>query len=311
MAMKAVVFSEYGDPDVLRMGDVEIPEPGPEQVRIRVRAAGVNPFDWKLRSGVMREFVPLELPAVDGQEAAGVIDAVGVGVAGAAAGDAVLGFTVGGAAADYAILDDWAVKPEELLWELAAGLPAVVETSVRAFRELGGVRAGHTLLINGAAGGVGTAAVQLAVARGARVIGTASRRNHDYLRSLGAEPVAYGEDLVEQVRALTADGVDLAFDTAGRGTLPDLIALAGDPGRVVTIVVSDPAAAELGVIVARDAPRAVEALDEALGLIAAGRFQMPIARTFPFSEAAEAHRISHAGHVRGKLILMPELPPGG
>jgi NADPH:quinone reductase-like Zn-dependent oxidoreductase len=184
-------------------------------------------------------------------------------------------------------------------------MPVAVETSVRVFGILGGVREGQTLVIDGAAGGVGVAAVQLARARGARVIGTASERNHDFLRSLGAEPTTYGDGLVERVRALAPDGVDLGFDAAGQGGVADLVTLTGDPGRVVTI--ADFGAAALGVRVAGGSDRrAVEALGEAARLYEEGRLQIHVARTFPFAQAAEAHRLSQDGHVRGKLVLLPE-----
>jgi NADPH:quinone reductase-like Zn-dependent oxidoreductase len=302
--MKAVTFSEYGGPEVLHVDDVEDPHPGPGQVRIAVRAAGVNPIDWKARSGMMRDVSPLTFPAVDGREAAGVVDEVGPDVEDVAVGDEVFGFAVSGAAAEYAVLRDFARKPPGLSWEEAAGLPVAVETSVRVFTVLGGLSEGQTIVVNGAAGGVGAAAVQLARARGARVIGTASERNHDFLRSLGAEPTTYGDGLVERVRALAPDGVDLAFDTAGKGGVRDLIELTGDPARVATI--ADFGAAALGVKVTGGADfRAVEALGEAASLIEAGRLQLTVARTFPFSQAAEAHRVSEDGHVRGKLVLVP------
>jgi NADPH:quinone reductase-like Zn-dependent oxidoreductase len=201
-------------------------------------------------------------------------------------------------------LDDLARKPAGLSWEQAAGLPVAAETSVRVFKVLGGVGAGQTLLINGAAGGVGAVAVQMAVARGARVVGTASERNHDFLRTLGAEPTTYGPGLVERVSALAPDGVDLAFDTAGQGGVPDLITLTGDPARVATI--ADFGAAALGVKVTGGADgRAVEALGEAAELNEAGRLQLPVEQIFTFADAAEAHRVSQDGHVRGKLILVP------
>ena len=160
-------------------------------------------------------------------------------------GDEVLGFAVGGAEAEHAILDDFVAKPAAASWEEAAGLPVAAETSARVFNVLGGLGAGQTIVINGAAGGVGAVAVQLAVARGARVIGTASERNHEFLRSLGAEPTTYGDGMAERIRALAPDGVDLAFDTAGRDGIPDLIDAHRRSGRVATIAGFQ--AAELGV----------------------------------------------------------------
>jgi NADPH:quinone reductase-like Zn-dependent oxidoreductase len=304
--MRAVTFTEYGDPDVLHVAAVDEPHAGPGQVRIAVRAAGVNPVDWKARSGMMRDVMPVSFPAIDGREAAGVVDEVGPDVTDVAVGDEVFGFA-GGAAADYALLTDFARKPADISFEEAAGLPVGAETSVRVFTVLGGLGEGQTIVIDGAAGGVGSAAVQLARARGARVIGTASERNHDFLRSLGADPTTYGEGLVERVRALAPDGVDLAFDTAGQGSVPDLITLTGDPARVATI--ADFGAAALGAKVTGGGDfRATEALGEAAGLIEAGRMQPPVVRSFPFSQAAEAHRVSQEGHVRGKLVLVPDEP---
>lgn len=302
--MKALLFTDYGGPEVLHVADVDEPHPGPGQIRIAVRAAGVNAIDWKTRSGMLREIMPASFPVIDGREAAGVVDEIGPEVTDVAIGDEVFGFTVGGAAAEHAILDAYARKPASLSWEEAAGLPVAVETSVRVFTVLGGVREGQTLVVNGAAGGVGCMAVQLAGVRGARVIETASEPNHEFLRSLGAEPTTYREGLVERVRALARDGVDLAFDTAGKGGMDDLINLTGDPARVATI--ADFSAAALGVKVTGGGDfRATEALDEAAALIEAGRLRVPVAQTFTFAQADEAHRISENGHVRGKLVLTP------
>jgi NADPH:quinone reductase-like Zn-dependent oxidoreductase len=299
--MRAVVYNEHGGPDVLHVEEVEEPHAGAGQVRVAVRAAGVNPVDWKARSGMF----PGTLPAIDGREAAGVVDEVGEGVTGASTGDEVFGFTIGGAAAEHVLMADFARKPEKASWEEAAGLPVAVETSVRVFKVLGGLSEGQTIVIDGAAGGVGSAAVQLAKARGARVIGTASERNHEYLRSLGAEPTTYGPGLAERVRGLAPDGVDYGFDAAGKGGVRELIELTGDPARVASI--ADFGAAELGAKVTGGAgeERAVEALGEAAELIDAGRFHLPVAQAFRFEDAAAAHQASEEGHVRGKLVLVP------
>jgi NADPH:quinone reductase-like Zn-dependent oxidoreductase len=302
--MKAVSFTDYGPPEVLRVADAEEPHAGEGQIRVAVRAAGVNPIDWKARSGVMREMMPLSFPVIDGREASGVVDEVGSGVSDVAVGDEVFGFSVGGAAAEHAVLDDYARKPAGLAWEEAAALPVAVETSLRVFDVLGGLGEGQTIVVNGAAGGVGVAAVQIARARGAHVIGTASEGNHEFLRSLGAEPITYGDGMVERVCALAPDGVDLAFDTAGKGGIPDLITLTGDPARVATI--ADFGAAALGVKVTGGAEgRAPGALDEAVRLVDAGRLHVPVQQTFTFAEAPDAHRLSEGGHVRGKLVLVP------
>jgi len=218
--VKAVRFHQFGGPEVLEIVDLPDPHPGPGQVRIAVRAAGVNPSDWKKRKGLMDG----ELPQTMGHEAAGVVDELGEGVADVAVGD--------------------------------------------------------------------------------RVIGTASPANHEYLRSLGAEPVAYGEGLVERVRALAPDGAGAALDVAGSGVLPELIELAGGPEHVVTIA-DFGGAQEHGVTFSSgDAGRAVHALAEIGELIESGRFSLPVAQTFPLAEIAQAHRVSEDAHVRGKLVLV-------
>jgi len=246
-----------------------------------------------------------ELPQTTGREVAGVVDEVGEGVSNTSPGDRVFGFSDDGAgAAELALLSHYAPIPPSLGFAEAACLPVALETATRSLDVLG-VGAGSSLLVNGAAGGVGSAVVQLAVARGASVIGTASPANHDYLRSLGAEPVAYGEGLVERVRALAPDGVDVALDVAGSGVLPELIELAGDREHVVTIT-DFGGAKKYGVTFSSgsDSGRALHAIAEIGGLIEAGRFSLPVAQTFPLAEIAEAHRVSEDGHVRGKLVLL-------
>jgi len=298
--MKAVRYSRFGGPEVLEIVDLPDPHAGPGQIRVAVHAAGVNPTDWKLRKGLMGG----ELPQTTGREVAGVVDEVGDGVTDVTVGDRVFGFSDDGAgAAELALLTHYAPIPPSLGFAEAAGLPVALETATRSLDALG-VRAGGTLLVNGASGGIGSAAVQLAVARGARVIGTASPANHDYLRSLGAEPVAYGAGLPGRVRALAPGGVDTALDIAGSGVLPELIELAGGPEHVVTIT-DFGGAQEHGVSFSRgDDGRAVHAIAEIGELIEAGRFTLPVTQTFPLSGIAEAHRVSENGHVRGKLVLL-------
>jgi NADPH:quinone reductase-like Zn-dependent oxidoreductase len=300
--MKAVRFNQFGGPEVLEMVDLPDPHPGPGEVRIAVRAAGVNPSDWKKRKGLMD--ADGELPQTIGHEAAGVVDELGEGVADVTVGDRVFGVSAEGAAqAELAVLSYHALIPPSLDFAGAAALPAAIETATRALDQLG-IGSASTLLINGASGSVGSAAVQLAVVRGARVIGTASPANHDYLRSLGAEPVAYGEGLVERVRTLAPDGVDVALDVAGSGILPELIELADGPEHVVTIA-DFAGAREHGVTFSSgDSGRAVHALAEIGELIEAGRFSLPVAQTFPLEQVAEAHRMSESGHPRGKLVLL-------
>lgn len=298
--MKAVRFSRFGGPEVLEIVDVPDPRPGPGQLRIEVRAAGVNASDWKKRQGLLDP----DLPQTLGYEAAGVVDVLGEGVSGVAVGDRVFGFSSDGAAqAELAVLSVWAPIPASLDFAEAATLPSAVETAARALDQLG-VADGNLVLINGASGNVGSAAVQLAGARGAAVIGIAGPANHDYLRAVGAEPVAYGEGMVDRVRALAPDGVDLALDVAGSGVLPELTELAGGrPEHVLTI--ADYAGAErYGVRFSRgDTGRALYVLGEIGELIESGRFILPTVQTFPLADVELAHRAGEEG-VRGKLVLV-------
>ena len=299
--MKAVVIDEFGGPGVLHVADRELPEPGAGQVRVRVRAAGVNGIDGTIRSGAAQQMFPTQLPAVLGLEIAGVVDGVGPGVEGLAAGDDVLGFADGGGYAEYALATTVAPKPAELGWTAAAALPVAAETALRVLRLLE-VTQGDTLLIHGAAGGVGTVAVQLAVARGATVIGTASEANHDHLRGLGATPVLYGEGLVDRVRAAAPDGVDAVFDAAGRGALPDSIALRGGTSRIVTI--ADPAAFGLGIPFSGEAARDAGDLAEVARQAGDGRLRVTVAETYSLEEAPAAHEAVATGHGRGKVVLL-------
>lgn len=298
--MKAARFSRFGGPEVLEIVDLPDPHPGPGEIRIAVRAAGINPSDWKKRAGLMDE----ELPQTMGYEASGVVDELGEGVTDAAIGDRVFGFSTQGAAqAELAVLSYYAPIPPSLDFAAAAALPAAVETATRALDQLG-VTSGNALLINGASGSVGAAAVQLAVARGARVIGTASPANHEYLRSLGAEPVAYGDGLLDRVRDLAPNGIDLALDVAGSGVLPELIALTGTPDNVLTMA-DFPGSQQHGVRFSRgDTGRALHAITEIGNLIESAQFTLPIAQTFPLTQIAEAHRTGEKGHQRGKLVLL-------
>src|SRR5580692_2193329 len=245
-----------------------------------------------------------ELPQTMGYEAAAVVDEIGADVADVAIGDRVFGFSSdGGAQAELAVLSYYASIPPSLDFAAAVALPSALETAARALDQLG-VEHGSLVLINGASGSVGSSAVQLAVARGARVIGTGSPANHEYLRSLGAEPVAYGEGLVERVRALAPDGVDVALDVAGSGVLPELIELAGGAGHVITVA-DFGGAREHGVrFSSGDAGRALYALGEIGELIESGRLSLPVAQTFPLAQVAQAHRVGEQGHVRGKLVLL-------
>ncbi|MFG2694504.1 NADP-dependent oxidoreductase [Kitasatospora sp. NPDC048407] len=304
---KAIAFAQYGDPDVLRPIDLDLPVPGPRQVRVAIRAVGVNPLDHKLRSGMLDGFFPISFPWVPGHEVAGVVEAVGAEVTEFAVGDEVFGSVHGGGYAEHALVEAelLARKPASLSWAEAAALPVAAETSERILGVLG-VRPGETLLVHGAAGGVGTLLLQFARARGITVVGTASEPNHEYLRSLGAIPVAYGEGLAERVRAAAPGGVDRALDASGKADeVPVSIELTGSADRVLTIT-SPMAGQQHGVRftggdeVEQYHPRAFAA---ALALHGAGTLVLPIHRVLPLADAAEAHRISEHGHLRGKIVL--------
>ncbi|MBC2906283.1 NADP-dependent oxidoreductase [Streptomyces cupreus] len=301
MAM-AIAFSEYGGPEVLSPLEIAEPVAGPGEVRVRVRAAGVNPVDVKLRRGDFAGMVPVTFPQRLGNEFAGVIDQVGADVSAFAEGDEVLGFTAMAAYAEVLTVpaDSVTAKPDALPWEVAGALSAVGQTAANALRELK-VGAGETLLVHAAAGGVGTVAVQLARRLGARVIGTASERNHDYLRSLGAEPVRYGAGLVERVRALAPGGVDVVLDAVGGEAVDASLELVADRARIGTTV-DQKAADEHGIVRLRGA-RSAELLAELAGLAAGGELVLPIAAAHPLTAAAEAHREVETGHVRGKVVL--------
>jgi NADPH:quinone reductase-like Zn-dependent oxidoreductase len=297
--MQAMQFDEYGDPDVIHLGEREEPHAGPGQVRIRVRAAGVNPMDWKIRSGMVAQMMPVEFPHVPGLDGAGEVDEVGEGVTDVAVGDRVFGKGTA-TTAEHAVLSSWAALPEALSFEEGAALGVPVETAARILDTLG-VQAGDTIVVDGAAGGVGTAVVQLARARGLEVIGTASERNHDFLRELGATPTTYGEGLADRVRDLTDAPIGGGLDLVGHGGVPELIALTGDPGKVVTI--ADYGAAQQGAIVSTGSDPANYALGEVAGLAENGRFKPVVEEALPWAEAPAAHQRSQDGHVRGKLVL--------
>ncbi|HEX7307920.1 NADP-dependent oxidoreductase [Lentzea sp.] len=301
--MKAITYTEFGGPEVLRLEDVEAPHAGPGQVRLKVVAAGVNPIDYKIRNGWMPH-MSAPFPVVPGIEVAGVVDEVGDGVTGVAVGDEVLGWATTGSYAEHALAADFGPKPADLDWDVAAALPVAVETSVRVLDALG-VGEGDTLLLHGAAGVVGAVGVQLAVARGATVIGTASPGNHDYLRSLGAAPVAYGDGLADRVRAIAPQGVDAVYDAAGQD-VDVLIGLRGSTDRIVTIV-SAQAASELGITFSGGGGGAPfgSRLGEYARLAADGGLTVRVAQTFPLADAAKAQEVSADGHAAGKLVLRP------
>ncbi len=310
--MSAVHFDRFGPPEVLAVGGFPAPHAGPGEVRIAVRAAGVAPVDLALRAGTSPSSARLPLPHIPGVDAAGVIDEVGADVTGFAAGDEVFGAVdvsrLGGAAAEFAVLAFWAAKPPSMSWEEAGAAGTSVETAIRALDRLG-VGTGTTLLVDGASGGVGSVAVQLAVARGARVIGTGRPENHAFIAGLGAVPVAYGPGLAGRVRDVVPGGVDLALDVAGAGSLRELVAITGAPESVLTI--ADFTGPELGVAVSRGElggePDGRHGLAVAAALSAQRRFRVPVRAVFPMDRAAEAHATAARGPRRGKVVLM--VPP--
>ncbi|TCC56475.1 NADP-dependent oxidoreductase [Kribbella pittospori] len=300
--MQAVVFEEFGGPEVLRVRDVAEPHAGPGQVRVRVRAAGVNPLDYKVRSGWAKDFMEVTFPAIPGLEVAGVVDEAGDGFA---IGDEVVGWSSTGSYAEHAVVANVARKPADVSWEQAVGVPIAGQTAQGVLDELG-VKAGETLLLHGAAGAVGSVAVQLAEAAGVTVIGTASLGNHDFLRSLGAIPIEYGDGLLDRVRAVAPDGIDAVFDCAGLGGLQESIELRGSTDRIVTI--ADFAAGQLGVTVwmgstaTPEAARAV--LADQLQAVADGTLTVRIAETFALADAAKAQELSESGHAPGKVVVL-------
>ncbi|BCJ32395.1 NADP-dependent oxidoreductase [Actinocatenispora sera] len=297
--MKAIVFDRHGGPTVLQLTEVAVPEPGRGQVRIRVRAAGVNPIDGKLRAG---GGWPIELPSTPGVEGAGVVDAVGPDTDGFAVGDEVLGHTATGSYAQFALSDRVVPKPAGLSWDVAAAVPVAAETALRVLRLLD-LSPGETLLVHGASGSVGSLAGQLARRRGVTVVGTAGAAGRDRLGRLGVTAIAYGDGLVDRVRSVAPHGVDAVFDAAGRGALPDSIALRGGPERIVTI--ADPNAAEYGVLFTGGSEVMVEpaAIAEVAKQVAAGDLTVPIAARYQLADAAEAQRLSDTGHAGGKIVL--------
>jgi len=300
--MRALTYRAYGGPEVLEWAEAPDPHAGPGQIRIAVRAASVNPLDWKVLGGALSGGTPLTGPGYLGYDAAGVVDEVGEGVTGVSVGDDVLGRGQN-TQAEYAVLDAWAVKPSSVDWAVAAAAGVAGETGERGLRLLG-VEAGNTVFVDGGAGGVGAVAVQMAVARGARVIASASDANHDYLREIGAIPVRYGDGVADRVRDAAGGPVDAVFDVAGRTPIEDLISLVPEPAQVVSIANS--AAGEAGARVTGGGAdsRLTEALAEVAELLAENQLVIKV-QTFPFERAAEAYRISQDGHVRGKLVLVP------
>lgn len=312
---RAIVAPEYGEPSILEFVEVEVPEPGSREVTIAVRAAGVNPTDYKQLRGPARgnPTFPLRI----GNEASGVVTAVGADAAGPSGpisvGDEVVAFRAPGSYAEEIVVPDSAVlpKPASLSWEKAAGLLLVATTAYHML-EATGVKKGDRVLVHGASGSVGLIAIQLAVLRGAQVVGTASAANQALVREHGAEPVVYGDGLADRIRALLPEGVDVALDTVGTDEALDTsVDLVADRDRIASIA-GFARGQELGIKLLGGGPGADPGNDIRLGaraeliqLAADGKLDLIIGATFPLSEATAALELVAGGHAGGKVILLP------
>ncbi|KUP98405.1 NADP-dependent oxidoreductase [Thermobifida cellulosilytica] len=308
--MRAVVYDSYGGPDLLRTAELPEPKVGPDSVLVRVRAAAVNPVDWKIREGRMDRLLDVFFPAIPGWDVAGVVERPGVAAPEFAPGDEVVGYVRedvvrrGTFAQKVAApVRTLARRPAGLSWAQAAALPLAGLTAYQTLVHLLGVGGDDTVLVHGASGGVGSMAVQIAAARGARVIGTASPRNHDYLRSLGAEPVAYGDGLAARVRSVAPDGVTAVLDLAGGAALAATPEVAAPGVRLVSVV--DPRVTRYGgrYHFVRPDGADLAALGE---LVEAGKLTVEVARVFPLEQAANAYRFAEWGHTRGKIVVEVE-----
>lgn len=310
-----VVATAYGGPEVLELVEQEVAEPGPGEAVLEVRAAGVNPIDWKLYSGA-RGQDPSALPMRLGMEAAGVLIAVGPDATGPAGplavGDEVVAYRIAGAYAERVVVPAAAVvpKPPEVSFELAGGLMLAGATAIHALAAVA-AEPGETVLVHAASGAVGRIAAQIARARGIAVIGTARLAHHDELRALGAGPVIYGDGLLERVRGVAGNGVDAAIDAVGTDEALDTsLALVADRARIATVA-NAPRGLREGIKVLGGAPGADPGVEirqaarlELTALAARGTVALDVA-TYPLAEVAAAHRESIEGHPRGKLVLVP------
>lgn len=305
--MKAIATSQYGGPEVLKLVDLPDPKVGPDSVLVRVKAAGVNPVDWKILAGRLDAVMRVHFPLIPGWDLAGVVEKVGGAVTEFAPGDEVIAYdredhVQNGTFAELvaAPVRTLARKPKKLDWNQAGGLPLAGLTAFQALRAVE-VGAGDTVLVHAASGGVGSLAVQIAKAHGARVIGTASPKNHELVRGLGAEPVAHGEGLEQAVRALAPQGIDAALDFVG-GVADVSVKLlkGGNARRLVSIV--DGSVKERGgrYVFVRPSHADLTALAE---LADAGKLTVPIDEVFPLARAADALAKSQTGKARGKIVV--------
>ncbi|WP_055564157.1 NADP-dependent oxidoreductase [Streptomyces atriruber] len=301
---KAYAFTRHGGPEVEAFLDLAIPEPGPGQLLVAVRAAGVNPIDWKLRAGKRRPGqAPLAGHEVLGSEVAGVVRGVGPGVEGFAVGDPVFGNPVTGGYAEFTLVpaDVAAHKPDTLSFTDAAALPVAGATAYDGLRQLD-LPTGATLLITGAGGGVGVAAVQIARHFGLRVVGTASAGKKEFVETLGAVHVPSGPRLAERIRASVPGGrIDAVFDLVGGADLAEVAELLTDRGKLITAAAKETVAELGGAPVVRARTSAV--LDEVALLAVAGVLRPQVTATYPLDRAGDALRAVEGRHARGKVVI--------
>ena len=299
---RIVQYNRYGGPEVLDIVEVDEPHARPGEVRVAVRAAGINNFDSKVRQSPA--IMPNRaLPSGQGSEFAGVIDEVGEGSTTAAVGDEVLGWSNFEAQADFVVVpaDQIAPKPATLGWAAAGGLGLVGNTAERSTRAVT-PQPRETVLVSAAAGGVGLFAAQFALADGAIVIGTASEDNHDYLRGLGVIPIAYGPGLIDRLRAAAPHGIDAVIDNAGQETIEVAIELGVNPKRINTIVYFE-GAAKYGISTVGGGGKKSEDLARLARLVADGTIVLPIAATYPLADVRTAYEQLETRHLRGKIVL--------
>jgi NADPH:quinone reductase-like Zn-dependent oxidoreductase len=305
--MKAVRFDEYGTVDVLKVAEVPRPVPGPGQVLVEVKAAGINPGESKIRDGLLHARWPATFPSGEGSDLAGIVEQLGPDVTGVAVGDEVIGWVdTRSSQAEYAAVEaaNLTPKPASVAWDVAGALPVAGFTAWAAVRAVS-VQPGDTVVVTGATGGVGSLTVQLAKRDGATVIGLAGKANHGWLESHGVIPVTYGEEVADRIRQV-APKVDAFIDTYGADYVEiALNELGVAPSRVNTIVRFD-AVAQYGVKAEGNAVGAsAETLAWLADLVANGELEVPIAATYPMDQVREAYERLETGHILGKIVLLP------